>query len=197
MGGWKCAVVNCGNTRKNPQLRFHRIPLDHRCQAWIDFCGNPALNGLTRKELHSFCVCSGHFRDADYNSARKTSLRHDACPTIEHVAGGVDGAAHVPHAEDDPDDPGPSFSNPDDSRGSLDKHHEDTHPVGTSGVTVPDHDYCPPVATKDHDYDHRVAMQNSEADSAFSDCWGDISMELMADNTMDFSDLSEGDKDKL
>lgn len=35
----------------------------------------------------------------------------------EHVAGGVDGAAHVPHAEDDPDDPGPSISNPDDSRG--------------------------------------------------------------------------------
>ncbi|XP_076052967.1 uncharacterized protein LOC143032317 [Oratosquilla oratoria] len=83
-GGRRCVL--CRKRRiDNPELKFHRFPIEKdRCAEWVDILKISELKGKTSQDLNrSKQLCSQHFSVIQYNSpCPRSRLRRDAVPDI-------------------------------------------------------------------------------------------------------------------
>ena len=79
--GVVCVGVGCTTKRAKREaggITFHRFPLKDPalCQQWIE---------ATKMSFHPTIhdqLCTNHFRDEDYKSAKRSHLKEDAVPSV-------------------------------------------------------------------------------------------------------------------
>ena len=83
-----CAAINCKKNRfENPEMSFFRFPRDEeRSKRWKINSRREDISRKSANELFNGTVlCSAHFEDSQFSSARKNRLKKTAVPTLFDV----------------------------------------------------------------------------------------------------------------